>query len=592
MLKCLKRNGFRRLQASVRAMPSQLPRSSIFFRNNSSEGKPPSSSGSPSANPPSPSSTTSADKSQAHPVSIPNTDALQDANTGVVRRMSFKKPLRAIFEVGGNLSVVAVMLLLHSLFSYKYVTPLNVPQKERKTLVILGSGWGAISLLRDIDPSSFNIVLVSPRDYFLFTPLLPSCTVGTLQTTSIIDPLPWIIRGYSNGLKYHQAECKSVDPKSKTITIGSAPSAPDTEESVIHYDYLVTAVGAENQTFGIEGVKKYGHFLKEAGDAEKIKLKIVEILQELRFNKALSKDDVDRLSHIVVVGGGPTGAEFAAEMQDFIDEDIQECYPDVHPHLHVSLIEASPNILAMFTKSLIDYTRALFKKMHIKVMTKAVVKDVSKDSLAVEFVNAAGGKSISQIPYGLLVWAAGIKARPITMQMISTVPEQKGARKGLLVDEYLAVKGMSDVYAIGDCAFSGLAATAQVAHQQGEALAINLNVLAKQDSLQRELESLHRISHSEKVDDRIAAIENELLHMSVKPFAYRHQGALAYIGDDKAVAEMHLPFMKKTIPISGTLTYYFWRMVYLFELISTKTRVSVLFNWLTTRLFGRSLTNL
>lgn len=156
----------------------------------------------------------------------------------------------------------------------------------------MGSGWGATSFLKNFDSDEYNVVVISPRNYFLFTPLLPSVTVGTLEPRSIIQPTRYITRHKKRKVAVYEAEAQEVDPEKKTVTfkgeLGIVRSRSKAHQSdptdirgdagsvTIPFDYLVYAVGCENQTFGIEGVPKYGCFLKELGDADKIRTRLLD----------------------------------------------------------------------------------------------------------------------------------------------------------------------------------------------------------------------------------------------------------------------------------------------------------------------------
>lgn len=148
---------------------------------------------------------------------------------------------------------------------------------KKKTIVVLGNGWGATSFLKSLDNEDYNVVVISPRNYFLFSPLLPSVTVGTLEARSIIQPTRYITRHKKRKCAVYEAEATDVDPAKKTVTFRDASETNEEHKEVtISYDYLVYGVGAENQTFGIKGVKEYGCFLKELKDADKIRRKLLD----------------------------------------------------------------------------------------------------------------------------------------------------------------------------------------------------------------------------------------------------------------------------------------------------------------------------
>jgi len=90
---------------------------------------------------------------------------------------------------------------------------------KKKTVVVLGNGWGATSFLKQLDNEEYNVVVISPRNYFLFSPLLPSVTVGTLEARSIIQPTRFITRHKKRKVAVYEAEATDVDPVNKTVTI-------------------------------------------------------------------------------------------------------------------------------------------------------------------------------------------------------------------------------------------------------------------------------------------------------------------------------------------------------------------------------------
>jgi len=136
-------------------------------------------------------------------------------------------------------------------------------------LVVLGTGFGAVSLLRNLSPNRYTVTVVSPRNHFLFSPLLPSTTVGTIEFLSIAEP----IRLAAKYATFVQAEAVGLDLSRKVIC---CRSVFDREEFPVEYDILVIAVGAESNTFGIEGVREHAFFLKELSDAFAIRRKMLD----------------------------------------------------------------------------------------------------------------------------------------------------------------------------------------------------------------------------------------------------------------------------------------------------------------------------
>ncbi|KAI1448316.1 FAD/NAD(P)-binding domain-containing protein [Annulohypoxylon stygium] len=468
-----------------------------------------------------------------------------------------------------------------------------IPDPQKKTLVILGTGWGSVALLKKLDTANYNVVVISPRNYFLFTPLLPSCTTGNIEHRSIMEPVRQILRHKKAAVKFYEAEATHIDVDKKVVKItDNSDIKGKVHETEVPYDMLVVGVGAENATFGIPGVREHSCFLKEIKDAQAIRTKIMDCVETAAF-KDQTPDEVDRLLHMVVVGGGPTGVEFAGELRDFFDEDIQKLIPDIAPRFKVTLIEALPNVLPMFSKQLIDYTESTFKEEHINIMTKTMVKRVNEKTVEAEAPGPDGKKNTVSIPYGLLVWATGNTVRPIVRDLMTQIPAQKDSRRGLAVNEYLVVQGARDIWAVGDCAVAGYAPTAQVASQEGAFLARLFNNMARTEDLEQKVRNLSsglnlKPGSTPEVTQEIEETEKQLRRIKdVKPFHYSHQGSLAYIGSEKAVADV--AWLNGNVATGGKLTYLFWRSAYLSMCFSTRNRVLVALDWVKAKLYGRDV---
>ncbi|QIW95292.1 hypothetical protein AMS68_000810 [Peltaster fructicola] len=471
----------------------------------------------------------------------------------------------------------------------------SAPDPSKKTLVVLGTGWGSVSLLKNLDTENYNVVVISPRNYFLFTPLLPSCTTGTIEHRSIMEPIRNFLRHKKAAVKFYEAEATKIDYANKKIYINDDSEVKGTvAQTEVPYDMLVVGVGAENATFGIPGVREHSCFLKEVGDAQKIRKRIMDCCETATF-KDQTQDEIQRLLHMVVVGGGPTGVEFAGELQDFFESDLKKWIPEIEANFKVTLVEALPQVLPMFSKNLIDYTEQTFKEESIEIRTKTMVKNVTEKYIEAEFTDAAGKKQTEKIPYGLLVWATGNAVRPVVKDLMSQIPAQKDARRGLSVNEYLVVKGAENIWAVGDCAVANYAPTAQVAAQEGAFLARLFNQMAKTEDIESELVGLSEAQSSapnkearDQVFEHIKELQRRLRRVKqMGPFEYSHQGSLAYIGSEKAVAD--ISWLTGNLATGGQLTYLFWRSAYLSMCFSTRNRVLVINDWIKTQLFGRDV---
>ncbi len=341
--------------------------------------------------------------------------------------------------------------------------------------------------------------MISPRSYFVFTPLLAGTAVGTLEMRAVVEPVRRL------GLdSFHQGWADDVDFACKTIRVEANTSddlasrtqlmmkhttEPAARGSMfnINYDKLVIAVGSYSQTFGIEGVKEYANFLRDIGDARKIRMKVLQ-----KFEKSalpITADDERRkLLHFAIVGGGPTGIEFAAELHDLIRDDLSKVYPDLMKFVNITVYDVAPKVLPMFDKTLAQYAMDMFRRGGISVKTEHHLTRIRPDDdcegcLKLK-IKECGDEEIGA---GIVVWSTGLMQNPLVEKLgsqefraHSSIPGMQSAGKvrlekdprtgGIITDQYLRVcvapKGahsepnkedmqsnpMTDVYAIGDCA--------------------------------------------------------------------------------------------------------------------------------------------
>lgn len=134
-----------------------------------------------------------------------------------------------------------------------------------------------------------------------------------------------------------------------------------------------------------------------------------------------------------MVGGGPTGIELSGELHDFLEDDLKSWYPELAGKIRITLVEALPSVLPMFSKQLIEYTESTFKESKIDILTKTMVKEVKEKGVVLQMPD----KSIVEVPCGMVVWAAGNKGRKITQDLMGKLPSAQTNRRGISVDGML-----------------------------------------------------------------------------------------------------------------------------------------------------------
>ncbi|KAK9762816.1 hypothetical protein K7432_011089 [Basidiobolus ranarum] len=427
--------------------------------------------------------------------------------------------------------------------------------KSQGRLVILGSGWAGFKVLKKINQKKYDVHVVSPRNYFVFTPLLASTSVGTLEFRCIVEP----VKQHAKEAHFYEAWCDNIDLKKKQILCTSNLGDKD-EKFLLDYDTLIVAVGAYSNTFNVPGVQENALFLKDINDARAIRHRVIERFEQASQPGTSEKNQL-ALLHFAVVGGGPTGIEFSGELHDFISDDISKLYPDLIDKVQMTIYDVAPKILSNFDSSLEEYVTKRFMRRGIKIRTGAVIEEVRSHSIMI--------KGEGEEPTGLVVWATGLTENPLISAMEGQAA--KDSRKRLITDRHLRVldpsnkKPIENVYALGDCATIedfDLPATAQVAKQKGEYLVKALNKVAR-----------------EGTPDALTKI---------KPFDYQHIGSMAYVGGWKAIIELG-PDKKNELKHAGWLSWLFWRSAYFTMSVSNKNKVLIPMYWFLTWIFGRDI---
>ena len=306
--------------------------------------------------------------------------------------------------------------------------------------------------------------------------------------------------------------------------------------------------------------------MKEIEHASKIRNRIIDCFETANI-PGQSENEIERLLHFAVVGGGPSGIEFAASLHDFLDDDMREAYPDLTKHVHVTVVEAMDGILRAFDPGLVKYTEGELQREKIDLWTNTFVSRVGPKSFDVK---RKGEKEKINVPCGMVVWVAGIGTRPVVSSLAKSIGKESGqnSRRGLVVNEFMQVKGTPHVWALGDCAVSGLPPTAQVAAQQGSYLGRLLN----------------KISNDIHDDDK----KDLEITKSQSPFDYKHKGIFAYTGDGHAICQVST--WRSDIKGTGSKAYALWASVYWSKLLSMKNRACVGFDWFKTKAMGRDIT--
>ena len=392
-------------------------------------------------------------------------------------------------------------------------------------MLVLGGGFGGLQCARKLARKQVDVLLVDRNNYHLFTPLLYQVASSLLNPSEISFPLRHILRRRKN-VRVRRAEVAEIDLAARrAVTVGG---------HAFEYDWLVIATGAETNFYGIESVEQASFGLKDLPDGMALRNHVLDSFEAA----LLEPDPLARRSWLtfLVVGGGPTGVEYAGALCELFRLVLPADFPDLDVgSSRVILVEALDRLLFEFPAALGEYTKRALERRGVEVRLGTRVTGVEGDGA----VLLADGGVVSA---RTLIWAAGV--RPIAP---ATEPPLPRTRQGRIeVDENLRVRGQERVFAIGDAAAmledgKPLAMMAPQAMQAGRHVAAQI----------------------------LRAVEGRAL----EPFRYRDKGVMATIGRSAGVAAVG------PLRLKGFIGWIAWLVIHLYFLIGFRNRLIVLSRW-------------
>jgi NADH:ubiquinone reductase (H+-translocating) len=405
-----------------------------------------------------------------------------------------------------------------------------------KRIVVLGAGFGGAEAARELArllPQDANgeIILVDRHQYLLFTPMLTQAVGGEVEAHHIIVPVNHLLKR----VKFIKGEIEAINPESRSVTIN------DGESTTIAADHLVLAMGATANFHGIPGVEELAFPIKTLDDAYSIRQSALSLIKAAA--EVPPGDESTAMLTFIVAGGGYTGVETIAALNDLLTEQIA-AYPTLGgSRLRMIIAEPMDRLMTEITPDLAAYAQQQLEAAGIEIKLKTGIKQVDGDEI--EFTTG------EKVRARTLIWTAGIEPNPLTAAL--EVPKSK--KKAVQVDASLQLNGFVGVWAIGDCAAvpqagkeEPYAPTAQNATREGVQVARNIVHSLKGEPLQ--------------------------------DFRYTPIGELALVGRRKAVARVY----KQNF--AGLPAWLMWRAVYIAKLPSVPQRLRVLNDWISNFLLG------
>lgn len=386
----------------------------------------------------------------------------------------------------------------------------------------MGAGFGGLAAVRALKRTPVEVLLLDQRNYHLFTPLLYQVASALLAPSEIAHPVRKILRSQAN-FDFRMAHVRALDLAGRCLV---------TDQGSVPYEYLVLSAGSVNNYFGDRTLEAAAFSLKDLSQALALRNHILT-----QFERARWVDDAAtrrRLLTFVVVGGGPTGVEYAGALSELIGQVLRKDFPRLDfQEVQVLLLEAADTILGAFAPPLRQAAARTLARKGITLIysgVRAVEEGVLRlaDGRAVDTEN--------------IIWTAGVRGAPLGDSLGIAL----GRSGRIKTEPTLQLPGHPEVFVIGDQAEVMEGATplpmlAPVAMQEGKWAARNIARLAAGQAPQ--------------------------------PFRYRDKGIMATIGRHAAVAQIG------PLRLHGFLGWLTWLAVHLAMIIDFRSRLVVLLNW-------------
>jgi NADH dehydrogenase len=402
-------------------------------------------------------------------------------------------------------------------------------------IVVLGGGFAGLEAMRGLERRlgarpDVELVLVSDTNYLLFTPLLPQVASSLVEPRHIIQPLR-DIRGHRR-FRFRRDRVVGLDLPGRRVRLA---------EGVVPYDRLVIALGGVTPTFGVPGVEEHAIGYKRLDDAVVLRDHLIDLAEHADHepDPAVRR----RLLTVCVVGGGYTGVELIAELQDFFHAYVVPRYRGIgaaDPRL--LLLEAGTEILRGVHPSLAERARRKLWREGIEIRTQARVTRVRPGAVEIE--------GEPPVPVGVTVWAAGVKGHPV----LADLPVERDGLGRLVVDAALRLPGFPDVYGAGDA----------VTVQGKPEASIPIIPAA--------------LAHGRLVADNLVA---DLEGRPPATIDFAPRGMLVSLGEKDAVVDV------LGLRFAGPFAWLVWNAVHLLKLVGLRKQIQVAVDWSLARVFPR-----
>lgn len=403
-------------------------------------------------------------------------------------------------------------------------------------VVVVGAGFAGLNVAKALRGAPVELTMIDQRNYHTFQPLLYQVATAAMDAGDVAHHVRDVLRRHRQA-RFRLGRVVDVDLSTKQVLLADGERLP--------YDQLVLAPGAVYHDFGVPGAHEHAFVLKSVAESVALRSHLLRCFERAARDPGL----IDRgVLTVAIVGGGPTGVEMAGALVELLDRVLPKDFPELDlSRARVVLLEAADQLLGPYHPRSQRYVEQVLRRRGVDLRLATAVAEVRADRLILR-----GGE---ELPYGTLLWAAGVRAHPLVEAL--GVPLDRAGRVPVGAD--LSLPAHPDVWVVGDAAgpvaatdpvgTTGLGRThpqvAQVAIQQGKRVAANL----------------------------LARIQGR----PTTAFRYRDLGQMAIVGRSAGVAELS-PALSG-LRMRGFLGWLAWLFVHLVYLPGHQNRLRALLGW-------------
>lgn len=394
---------------------------------------------------------------------------------------------------------------------------------DRKKVVIIGAGFAGLFAAKKFFGTKADVTIIDRNNFHTFNPLLYQVGAAEIEPAQIAYPVRSVLRKRSN-IDFFMADVKNINFGQNSVSTGRGD---------VKYDYLLIAAGAAPAYYGIPGAAENTFILNNLDNA--IRLRNHILFQFEKASKCTDAAEIKKYLTFVVIGGGPTGVEFAGAFAELVKGPLKKDFPGVDiSQIKIILLDGAKNLLGVYSEKTSLYVKRKLEKMGIKVILGSAVKSIGKEDV----VTADGNR----VEACTILWTAGVRGKDMSADRELT--QRRDGR--IPVTATLQLEGIDNVFVCGDISFM---------EQDGRPLPMMAPVATQQGI--HAAKNVLRLMRGKKAEN----------------FRFSSRGSMVTIGRNAAVAQIG------SFEMRGFFAWVTWLLIHVLYLIGFRNKIFVMISW-------------